>query len=108
MVSLQETGEPLTELPGVTVDAKQVERTAEALGKPIAEDERVHTEPLDALALPQTLYLGMDGTGIPLRAEELVGRTGKQPDGVAKTGSYTTKCGGESAQRNGALVDSSG
>src|SRR6202795_2054401 len=30
--------------------------------------------------------LGMDGTGIPLRAEELVGRTGKQPDGSANTG----------------------
>jgi len=28
----------------------------------------------------------MDGTGIPLRAEELEGRTGKQPDGSAKTG----------------------
>jgi hypothetical protein len=28
----------------------------------------------------------LDGTGIPLRAEELVGRTGKQPDGSAKTG----------------------
>src|SRR4029077_12079581 len=31
-------------------------------------------------------YLGMDGTGIPLRAEELAGRIGKQPDGSAKTG----------------------
>jgi hypothetical protein len=71
---------------GVAVDAKQVERTAEALGKEIAEDERLHSEPLDALALPRTPYLGMDGTGIPLRAEELVGRTGKQPDGSAKTG----------------------
>src|SRR4249919_2335361 len=70
----------------VAVDAKQVERTAEALGKEIAEDERVHSEPPDFLALPRTLYLGMDGTGIPLRAEELVGRTGKQPDGSAKTG----------------------
>jgi len=28
----------------------------------------------------------MDGTGIPLRAEELVGRSGKQADGSAKTG----------------------
>jgi hypothetical protein len=28
----------------------------------------------------------MDGTGIPLRAEELAGRSGKQPDGSAKTG----------------------
>jgi hypothetical protein len=86
LVSFQEGSELLTELAGVAVDAKQVERTAEALGKGIAEDERVHTEPLDSLSLPQTLYLGMDGTGIPLRAEELVGRTGKQPDGSAKTG----------------------
>ena len=68
------------------VDAQQVERTAEALGKEIAEDERVHSEALDSLPLPQTLYLGRDGTGIPLRPEELVGRTGKQPDGSAKTG----------------------
>ena len=28
----------------------------------------------------------MDGTGIPLRAEELAGRTGKQADGSAKSG----------------------
>ena len=86
MVSFQEGSELLTELAGVTVDAKQVERTAEALGKEIAKDERLHTEPLEALPLPQTLYLGMDGTGIALRAEELLGRTGKQPDGSAKTG----------------------
>jgi hypothetical protein len=86
LVSFQEGSELLRELAGVAADAKQVERTAEALGKEIAEDERVHSEPRDALPLPQTLYLGMDGTGIPLRAEELVGRTGKQPDGSAKTG----------------------
>jgi hypothetical protein len=85
MVSFQEGSELLTELAGVAVDAKQVERTAEALGAEIAEDERHCTEPSDALALPRTLYLGMDGTGIPLRAEELEGRTGKQPDGSAKT-----------------------
>jgi len=86
IVSFQEGSELLKELAGVTVDAKQVERTAEALGKEIAEDERTYTEPDDALSLPQTLYLGMDGTGIPLRAEELAGRAGKQADGSAKTG----------------------
>ena len=86
MVSFQEGSELLTELAGVAVDAKQVERTAEGLGKEIAEDERVHSNPLDALALPPTLYLGMDGTGIPLRAQQLAGRVGKQPDGSAKTG----------------------
>jgi hypothetical protein len=61
MVSFQEGSELLIELAGVAVDAKQVERTAEALGNEIAEDERHCTEPSDALPL----YLGMDGTGIP-------------------------------------------
>ena len=32
-----------------------------------------------------TMYLGMDGTGVPMRASELAGRAGKQPDGSAKT-----------------------
>jgi hypothetical protein len=86
MVSFQEGSELLRELAGVAVEAKQVERTAEALGQEIAEDERHHCEPCDTLPLPQTLYLGMDGTGIPLRPEELAGRTGKQADGSAKTG----------------------
>src|SRR6267143_893965 len=86
MVSFQEGSELLTELASVAVDAKQLERTAEALGQEIAEDERHHSEPSDTLPLPQTLYLGMDGTGIPLRAEELAGRIGKQPDGSAKNG----------------------
>src|SRR5260370_14002855 len=66
LVSVQEGSALLTELAGVAVDAKQVERTAEALGKEIAEDERMHTEPLDSLSLPQTLHLGLDRTTIPL------------------------------------------
>jgi hypothetical protein len=32
-----------------------------------------------------TLYVGMDGTGVPMRASELAGRAGKPPDGSAKT-----------------------
>lgn len=86
MVSFEEGSALLQELAGVAVDAKQVERTAEALGKEIAADERANCEPSDTRPLPPTLYLGMDGTGIPLRAEELAGRIGKQPDGSAKTG----------------------
>jgi hypothetical protein len=84
MVSFQEGSELLQELVGVGVDSKQVERTAEALGEEIAEDERHHSEPLDALPLPKTLYLGIDGTGIPLRAQELWGVRGKR-EGAAKT-----------------------
>ena len=86
LVSFQEGSELLQELAGVAVEAKQVERTAEDLGVEIATAERQDTEPSpDPLPLPGTLYLGIDGTGIPLRAEELEGRTGKQSDGSAKT-----------------------
>jgi len=34
-------------------------------GQEIAEDERQHSEPLDTAPLPQTLYLGVNATGIP-------------------------------------------
>lgn len=85
MVSFEEGHELLHELAGVEVPTKQVERAAEALGREVAEDERIHTEPLLDTEVPSTLYLGMDGTGIPMRKQELVGRAGKQPDGSAKT-----------------------
>ena len=83
MVSFVEGRELMRELAAVTVDAKQVERTAEALGREIAQDERlvVESEPPPA----PTMYLGMDGTGLPMRASELQGREGKQPAGSAKT-----------------------
>jgi hypothetical protein len=83
MVSFEEGSLLLSELAGVRVNAKQVERTAEALGRQIAEDERRHVESDDQIA--STLYLGVDGTGIPVRQSEVVGRKGKQLDGSAKT-----------------------
>lgn len=83
MVSFAESSELMQELAGVPVEAKQVERTAEALGREIAQDERNVIEPVSPPA--PTIYLGMDGTGIPMRASELDGRHGKQPDGSAKT-----------------------
>ena len=85
MVSFQEGSELLRELAEVEVGAKQVERTAEALGAEIAEDERQQVELWKEGPLPPTLYLGLEGTGIPMRAEELQGRVGKQPDGSAQT-----------------------
>jgi len=85
LVSFAEGSELLQELAGVHVKTKQVERTAEALGREIAADERQVVEAVDTAEIPPTLYLGLDGTGVPMRASELVGRIGKQPDGSAKT-----------------------
>ncbi len=83
LVSFAEGSELMHELAGVDVDPKQVERTAEALGRAIAQDERTLVAP--SVPSAPTMYLGMDGTGVPMRASELVGRQGKQPDGGSKT-----------------------
>ena len=61
----------------------RVERTAEALGRDVADDECKVVEP-EPPAAP-TMYLGLDGTGVPVRKSEVEGRRGKQPDGTAKT-----------------------
>jgi hypothetical protein len=83
LVSFEESSALLHELAGVEVSVKQVERAAEALGAEIADDERRCVEKMGEVA--PTMYLGMDGTGVPVRAAEVAGRTGKQPDGSAKT-----------------------
>ena len=82
-VSFAESGELLRELAGLDIDAKLAERQAEALGREIADDERQVVEPEPATA--RTLYLGLDGTGVPVRKAETRDRRGKQPDGSAKT-----------------------
>jgi hypothetical protein len=86
MVSFEEGHQLLRELAAVDIPAKHVERAAEALGREIAENEKYYAElPPAAEKVAPTLYLGMDGTGVPVRKEELVDRPGKQPDGSAKT-----------------------
>ena len=73
----------LRELAGLAIAPKTVERHAEALGREVADDEGhvIDPEPCDAY----TLYLGLDGTGVPARKGEVAGRCGKQPDGSART-----------------------
>lgn len=83
LVSFAESRQPLHELAGVEISAKQAERTAEALGAEIASDEQQRVETMGEIA--PTMYLGMDGTGVPMRAQEVAGRVGKQADGSAKT-----------------------
>jgi hypothetical protein len=84
-VSFAEGSEFITHLSGVSIGAKMVERAAKRLGNEIAEVERQSTDPETERKLPPTLYAAVDGTGVPMRASELDGRSGKQPDGSAKT-----------------------
>jgi len=73
----------LSELAAVSVSEKCVERTAKKIGSAIAADETVCVE--EKPNPSNTMYVGVDGTGIPMRPEELAGRPGKQPSGTAKT-----------------------
>ena len=82
-VSFAESSALLRELAGIDIDPKSAERHAEALGREIADDERRTVEPEPPCA--RTLYLGVDGTGVPVRKSETAGRKGKRPDGSAGT-----------------------
>lgn len=84
----------LADLAGVTVTGKRVERAAEAGGTAAtaARNARArailsrHVIPLPPAApVPDMLYLAVDGTGVPMTAAETAGRTGKGPDGRART-----------------------
>lgn len=83
-VSFVEGAGLLKELAGLRVSARQVERDAERLGEAAAQFEQEDTRK-PVVAKATTLYLGQDGTGVPMRPEALRGRPGKQPDGSAKT-----------------------
>ena len=85
LVSFAESSRLLAELAGVRLNAKRVERAAEALGQQIDAAER--SGEVFACVPPRapTMYLGIDGTGVPVRSSETAERAGKQPDGSAKT-----------------------
>ena len=90
-------------LAGLEVTAKAVERTAEAIGADIAAGERREIQRALQLSLPMTagqsipsLYVEMDGTGVPVVKAETQGRAGKvkgQPAHTreAKIGSVFTQ-----------------
>ena len=79
-------------LAGLEVTAKAVERTAEAVGADIAQGEQREIQRARQLDLPlvvcppiPTLYVEMDGTGIPVVKAETEGRLGKQSGQPAHT-----------------------
>ncbi len=83
-VSFAQASGLLAELGGGRVGTKHVQRSAEALGRQLATVER--QAPLAPVPPPApTMYLGVDGTGLPVRSSETAGRTSKQPDGSART-----------------------
>jgi len=76
---------------GLEVSAKDVERVAERIGQEMESWSQEERERMLAQDGPEPekdiplMYISYDGTGVPMRPEELIGIKGKQADGVAKT-----------------------
>ena len=80
----------LREVGGIEVEARQIHRVVDRIGPEAHtwQQERELTPPAASPAKVEPapiMYASADGTGIPMRTSELVGRKGKQPDGTAKT-----------------------
>ncbi len=52
-----------------------------AEGRDGKHEQQIAVEPAESSQIPEALYLGIDGTGVPMRRSELIGRSAKQPDG---------------------------
>jgi len=84
--SYQKAEHHLRETGGIEVSARQIERLVQPVGEAAQkwqEREALVAEP-ESKAAP-ILYVSGDGSGVPMRKEELQGRRGKQSDGGAKT-----------------------
>jgi len=91
----------LTDLAGITLTTKRVERSAEADGIAAAavlaeQTQAILTRRVIPLPppgpVPDMLYLAVDGTGVPMTPAETAGRAGKHPDGRARTREAKLAC----------------
>jgi len=76
----------LAETGGIGVSARQIQRLVQHVGQGAQDwqEREVRPEQCAPCDTP-VLYVSADGTGAPMRKEELQGRPGKQADGTAKT-----------------------
>ena len=81
--SYQKAEQHLEETGGIHVSARQIQRMVQRVGAAAQAWQEREAQPGGG-AVP-IMYVSADGTGVPMRKEELAGRVGKQPDGTAKT-----------------------
>jgi len=88
-----EVAKDLDALAGLRVSRKDAERLSERVGEAVeawmAQQRRTlrfqAPPPPEAPKTIETLYIELDGTGVPMVPNEVAGRPGKQADGTAKT-----------------------
>jgi hypothetical protein len=90
----EQAAEDLLCYAGLKIESREIERVAEAVGRQV--EQWLSEQQAQILQRPGTLpsstpesgakfYISFDGTGVPVRKNELVGRRGKQADGSART-----------------------
>jgi hypothetical protein len=73
----------LRALAGLEIEPRQIQRLV-GLSAPSVQEQMEEGPEAGPGPIP-VMYVEADGTGVPMRAEELEGRVGKQQDGSAKT-----------------------
>ena len=81
--SYQKAEQHLAETGGIHVGARQIQRMVQRVGALAQQWQEREAQP-GGQAVP-IMYVSADGTGVPMRKEELTGRADQQPDGTAKT-----------------------
>jgi hypothetical protein len=91
--SYQKAEEHLRETGGITISARQIQRTVQPIGVGAQQwQQRAALKPLPECQPAPILYISADATGLPMRSADLEGIKGKQPDGTAKTRSAYLGC----------------
>jgi hypothetical protein len=78
---------------GLELEPREIERVAEEVGRQVEawlsdqQQQMLQTGPATSPTLEPgaKFYVSFDGTGVPVRKNELLGRRGKQTDGSART-----------------------
>ena len=89
----EQAAEDLRCYASLEIEPREIERVAEEVGRQVEqwlceEQEQIRFTSVAAalkLAAGTKFYVSFDGTGVPVRKSELVGRPGKQADGSART-----------------------
>jgi hypothetical protein len=85
-VGFEKAERHLLETGGIRLQARQIQRLVQRVG-PVAQawQQREYRPGQEDRTPVPIMYVSADGSGVPMRKEELVGRSGKQADGTAKT-----------------------
>ena len=84
MEPYEDASQSLKVYSGLTIEGRRIQRMVQRMGPEFAKWTQNQPAPT-ALPKDTIFYVEADGTGVPVRREETVGRKGKGEDGQAKT-----------------------